>query len=194
MMNLYYTPRSHFSRKVRILLAALEIESTLTDVGNVAEVSDKTFGPNPLMKVPTLVDAESVIFESDHIAQYLVRQYDPRDRFAVLTCDVEELNARAVMNNIMSSEVELVLAERTGINIDTHLRFHKIRESINSSLAWLELNAEVFPNQPSYSGFHLVAAWDHLVLYNLVTLHYPKLAQYVRELSTLQYVASSNPH
>ena len=39
MMKLYYTPRSHFARKVRILAAALKLDFELIDVGNVAEYS-----------------------------------------------------------------------------------------------------------------------------------------------------------
>jgi len=70
-MKLYFTPRSHFSRKVRILLHAWKLEVELIDVGNVGATSSHAFGPNPLMKVPTLLDGGPSIFDSDHIAQYL---------------------------------------------------------------------------------------------------------------------------
>ena len=193
MMKLYYTPRSHFSRKVRILLDALNLDVELIDVGNVADMSTEIYGPNPLMKVPTLIDGKSIVFESDHIAQYLVRQYDKDDQFNVMTCDVAQLNARAVMNGIMSAEVDLVLATRTGIDTEAHLRFNKIRESINNGLDWLELHTEVFPEQPSYLGFHLTCMWDHLVFYELVSLNYPKLSDSVTRLSTFKYVAASIP-
>ena len=193
MMKLYYTPRSHFSRKVRILLDALNLDVELIDVGNVADMSIEIYGPNPLMKVPTLIDGKSIVFESDHIAQYLVRQYDKGDQFNVMTCDVAQLNARAVMNGIMSAEVDLVLAARTGIDMEAHMRFNKIRESINNGLDWLELHAEVFPDQPSYSGFHLTSMWDHLVFYELVSLDHPKLSDSVTRLSTFKYITASIP-
>src|SRR5688572_19364517 len=101
-MKLYFTPRSHFSRKVRILVDAWKLEVELLDVGNVASMGSEAFGPNPLMKVPTLVDGSSSIIDSDHIAQYLVRRHDPQDAFGVLTNDVELLNARAIMNGVMA--------------------------------------------------------------------------------------------
>lgn len=192
-MKLYYTPRSHFSRKVRVLIDALNLQVELINAGNVAEDSAENFGPNPLMRVPTLVDNGCPVFESDYIAQYLVRQFDKNDRFNVLTNDVRTLNARAVMNGVMSAEVELILAARTGIDTEAYLRFNKITESINRGLNWLELRAEIFSGEPSYLGFHLTAMWDHLALYDLVSLNYPKLRDSVGRLSAFAYIAASIP-
>lgn len=135
-MKLYYTPRSHFSRKVRILVAAWDLGVELVDVGNVADTSDIAFGHNPLMKVPALVDEGRLVIDSDHIAQHLVRAHDPDDRFAVLSEDTATLNARAVLNGIMAAEVELILAERTGIAIGRYARFDKMRASILAGLDW----------------------------------------------------------
>jgi glutathione S-transferase len=113
-MRLYYTPRSHYSRKVRMLMGGLHLATELVNVGNVAESNSALFGENPLMKVPTLVDGDKTIFDSDNIAQYLVRTYDRKDTFQVLTTKIDELNARSVMNGVMAAEVELIMAERTG--------------------------------------------------------------------------------
>ena len=44
-MKLYFTPRLHFSRKVRILLDAWKVEVELLDVGNVGRSSGDAFGP-----------------------------------------------------------------------------------------------------------------------------------------------------
>ncbi|TDF41533.1 glutathione S-transferase family protein [Alteromonadaceae bacterium M269] len=191
-MKLYYTPRSHFSRKVRILLRAMEIDVELVDVGNVADGHD-IFGSNPLMKVPTVVDGELDVFDSDHIAQYLVRKYTPDDKFSVFTTDVMELNARAVINGAMSAEVELLLAERTGLDTGKHQRFDKIKASIVNGLMWLESHADVFPEKPSYLGFHLVSMWDHLKLYGLVQLDYPQLKEKVERISKEPFVSESMP-
>lgn len=192
-MNLYFTPRSHFSRKVRLLLDALKLEVELIDVGNVADASTVAFGPNPLMKVPTLIDGEHVVFDSDHIAKYIVQRHDPNDRFNVLTDDISSLNARTVMNGVMSAETELILAARTGMDTSAHRRFDKIRESLCHGLDWLEFHADVFPNEPSYLGFHLTAMWDHLALFDLVPLPHEKLRDRVSKLSSLAYVAASAP-
>ncbi len=193
-MELHYTPRSHFSRKVRLVLAALGLEATLVDIGNVAGADPAMFGPNPLMKVPTLVDGDCVVFESDHIARHLVRRHDPADRLGVLDERIATLNARAVMNAAMAAEVELILAARTGIDTAAHARFDKLRATIDQALAWLEASAGVFPETPSYPGFHLVSLWDHLALYELRPLDaYPRLRAIVARLNALPDVAASRP-
>lgn len=192
-MKLFYTPKSHFSRKVRILLAALKLEAKLVDVGNVANSSVDIFGPNPLMKVPTLIDDEQMILDSDYIAQYLVKKYDPKDQFRVLTSDVNELNLRAVMNGVMSAEVELILAKRTGIEVESLQRFNKIKETISRGLEWLELRVNLFPSKLTYSSIHLCCMWEHLDLYKVVSLDYPALAELVKELGQIKYIADTRP-
>ena len=192
-MKLIYTPRSHFARKVRILLAALRLDVELIDAGNAADSDPALFGPNPLMKVPTLVDGERVVFESDHIAGYLARKHDPADRFDVLTVDADALNARAVMNGVMAAEAELILAERTGIDTHAHRRFDKMRQSIRHGLSWLDANHAVFPQEPSYLTFHMIAMWDHLAFYELVELEFPNLIEYASRWRTTAYITGSAP-
>lgn len=188
---MFYTPRSHFSRKVRLVLDGLGVDCDLLDVGNVAE--SEIFGSNPLMKVPALVDGELTIFDSDHIAQYVVGKFDPEDRFDVMTPDVHFLNARAVLNGAMSAEVEWIMAERTGIATAGLPRFQKIRTSIEQALAWLEERAELFPAEPSYLGFHLVSLIDHLVLYDMLPVNHPRLQAVAARLSEVDWIAASAP-
>lgn len=192
-MRLYYTPRSHYSRKVRMLLGGLHLPVELVNVGNVADSNPTTFGDNPLMKVPTLVDGEQIIFDSDHIAQYLVRTYDPLDTFQVLTTRIDDLNARSVMNGVMAAEVELILAERTGLDTKAHRRFDKMRDAILAGLGWIENHVERFPQKPSYLGFHLIALWDHLTLYQVCPLEQPQIQMYVTLWSELPFVADTKP-
>jgi glutathione S-transferase len=192
-MQLIYTPRSHYARKVRILMAALGLEAGLVDAGNVVESNPSAYGPNPLMKVPTLVDGGRNVFESDHIAAYLVRRHDPDDRFDVLTADVDVLNARAVMNGAMALEVELILAERSGLGT-SHARFGKMRASLVQALGWLEANAGVFGDEPDYLAFHLVAMWDHMAAFGPVALDgYPRLHGRAEAYSAWPFVAASRP-
>ncbi len=187
-MKLHYTPKSHFARKVRILIDALEIDVELIDAGNVADSSLEVFVNNPLMKVPTLVDGDLVIFDSDYIAQYVVKKINPEDAFNVLIEDCHQLNARAVINGVMMAEVELIMAERTGIDVQAYTRFDKFKTTVNQGLEWLERHAE-----PSYADFHLICLWDHLVLYDMFTLDYPRLQSRVAQLSMVDYVAKSSP-
>lgn len=192
-MKLFYTPRSHFARKVRILLKALQVDVELIDAGNAADSDPALFGPNPLMKVPTLVDGEQIVFDSDHIAAYLVRKCDPSDRFDVLTADADTLNARAVMNGVMAAEAELILAARTGIDTSAHRRFDKMRESVRNGLSWLDAHHGLFPREPSYLTFHAVSMWDHLAFYGLFELRYPQLHAQVMRWADAPYIAESKP-
>lgn len=50
------TPKSHFARKVRLLLDHLELSYDMVDVGNVAEDNPDNFYGNPLMGVPVFED------------------------------------------------------------------------------------------------------------------------------------------
>jgi len=190
-MKLYYTPKSHFARKLRILIDAWNIDVELIDVGDVAR--SESFGDNPLMKVPALVDGNQLVIDSDNIAQYLTLKFDKKDQFEVLTTDDHVLNSRAVMNGIMSAEVEILLAKRTGIDISKYKRFDKMLDTINTGLKWLEQNVAIFPKHPTYLGFHLVSMWDHLDQYAPIELNYPQLQSLVLQLSKLGFVVSSYP-
>lgn len=192
-MQLHYTPRSHFARKVRLLLAGLQVDVDLIDAGNAAEADPARFGGNPLMKVPTLVDGQQWVVESDHIAAYLVRKLDPADRFDVLTTDVDALNVRAVLNGVMSAEAELILAERTGLDTRAHRRFDKMRAGIDHGLAWLEDNHSLIPTAPSYLTFHAIAMWDHLALYGMCERDCPRLRERISPCADIDFVAASKP-
>jgi glutathione S-transferase len=193
-MKLHYTPKSHFARKDRILIDALGLDVELIDAGNVAVTDQAQFAGNPLMKVPTLItDQGQVVFESDPIAEYLVRTFDPEDRFAVLTTDLDTRNARSVMNGVMAADVELVMAERTGIDAGKYQRYDKFLSTIHQGLGWLQQRPELFTGATDYSAFHLVSLWDHLLLYDLFELSYPQLESWVKQHSAADFVSRSTP-
>lgn len=192
-LQLYYTPRSHFSRKVRLLLAAYRLECQLLDAGNVGDCDPQAFGANPLLKVPCLVDGAQVVFDSDHIAVWLTRRHAPHDPLRVLSEDPDRLNARAVMNGVMAAEVEWILAERSGIEAAALARFRKLRAGMLSGLDWLEQQAGQFEGEPDYGGLHLVCLLDHLRLYGVIEVQHPRLEAAAQRLSSLPWVAASRP-
>lgn len=192
-MKLVYTPRSHFARKVRILLDAWAESVDLVDAGNVGAMDAEAFGGNPLMAVPVLLDDGHVLFDSDTIAHYLVRKRGGADTFQVLTTDVNTLNARAVMNGVMAAEVEVVLAKRSGIDVDKYPRFAKKHATIRRGLEWLEANAHLFEGEPTYAGFHLVAMLDHLVACRMAELEHPRLQSQLARYSAIAFVRKSRP-
>ena len=193
-MKLYATPRSHFSRKVRLLLDHMGLAYEMVDVGDVSEVDVERFHGNPAMGVPVLEDGEIWMLESDHIASYLVRTYQPADNYGVLTESIDLLNARAVMNNAMGNEVKLILAERGGLDPGPHRYFQKAKMAIEHGLAWLESRSTLFRSEePGYAEFHLLSLWDHLELYKLVELDYPALRELADTLSRSPTFQKSRP-
>lgn len=193
-MQLFVTARSHFSRKVRLLLDHYGLEYELIDVGNAADQNMELFQGNPLMQVPVLRDKDLWLIESDHIAAHIVRRHDPHDRFRVLADDTAILNTRAVINGIMADEVKIVLAERTGLDTQPHAFFQKARAAIENGLQWLEGQAVFFDTEhPGYLEFHLVSLWDHLKIYGLVPLDYPALGSIAQELNRQEATARSQP-
>ncbi len=193
-MKLYATPLSHFSRKVRILLDYYQCPYEIIDVGNVADSDLKGFGGNPLLKVPVLMDNENWILDSDHIAEYLVLKLDPSDRFQIQTKKIFDLNARAIMNGVMSEEVKILLAKRSLLPVENYPFFDKALKSIHNGLNWLEENYEEFEvTSPKYRDFHLVCMWDHLKYYKLIDLKYSRLEQIVSGLASHSFIKKSAP-
>lgn len=193
-MKLYATPLSHFSRKVRILLDLYKIPYEFTDIGNVASSDTVAFASNPLMKVPVLLDGEAWLIESDHIASYLVNKTDSEDRYSVLTKDISQLNMRALMNGIMTEEVKILLARRTGVPTDQYPFFDKALKSIKDGFSWLEQNHSRFNSaNPKYLDFHLVCLWDHIAYYDLVPLNYSRLSEHVSRVSENPIVMQTAP-
>ncbi len=191
-MQLYGTPVSHFTRKVRLLLDHLERDYTLIDVGNVAASDAEVFSSNPLMNVPVLRDGATTLFDSDHIAAHLVRHYDPVDRFDVLTSDASTLNARAVLNGAMAAEVRIVLAERTGLETRNLPYFDKARAVVANALEWCEAEISVFQSaELTYLAFHLISFWDHVHHYDLVGGNWPKLTELAEEIGASGVVGRS---
>ena len=183
-MKLYYTPLSHFSRKVRLVLDHFKAEYELEDVGSVASLEAAHFADNPLMNVPVLKSGNDWLIDSDHIAMYLARKYDPSDRLNIAANSLAVLNARAVMNGIMQNDVKLVLGERTGINIDDLVYFQKSRKSIAGGLLWLQERVHLLNgNRPTYLDFHFISMWDHLKYFGLVDLKYSRLEAVATALS-----------
>ena len=67
--TLHGTPLSHFTRKIRILLAELGVAYDFVRARSVLATTPEAYGDNPLMRVPTLVQDGVMLIESDHIAR-----------------------------------------------------------------------------------------------------------------------------
>lgn len=170
-LKLYATPLSHFARKIYILLHALDLPFELVLVEDLLSSNPEDFGGNPILRIPTLVDEETWVVESDRIAQYLVEEYDPEDRFGVLSMDVAQRNALSMINAAMGAEVEILLSQRSGIDgIQDYHYFQRYYTVIEQCLHWLETEGPfLWPSQDiSYLDIALVCMWDHLAHYQAI--------------------------
>lgn len=185
-MQLFGTQKSHFTRKVRLLLDHLQRPYEFIDIGDVSRLSQDIFQDNPAMSVPVLKDGQQTVYDSDHIAAYIVKQFNPTDDFNVLTTDIDLLNARSLLNAAMSAEVRLVLGQRTGLDIENSDFFNKSKAVICATLDWCEAHASRFEtSELTYIHFHLLSFWDHVHHYGLVEGHWPKISQITHSLSLL---------
>ncbi len=107
------------------------------------------------------------------------------DRYRVWTRDVFDLNARAIMNGIMTDEVKVIAAGRHQVPVREYSYFNKCYDSVKNGLQWLENNHEKLSSSSSsssssasitYRDIHLVCLYEHLLYYDFVPLSpYPQL-------------------
>lgn len=167
--QLFGTPLSHFTRKIRILLHELGVPFDFLRTPSLLEASTPSYGANPLMRIPTFVDGGTMVIESDHIARYIVDRHDPADRFGVRAPSASAMNRLAVVNGIMGHEATLILAKRGGFeDLESVTYFRKLQRSMVSGLAWLD--RELDPDAPAftYADIATICLWDHLVHYQMV--------------------------
>lgn len=194
--QLYGTPLSHFTRKIRILLAELGVEFDFVRAPSLLTTATPTYGDNPLLRVPTLAHGGETVIESDHIARYVVGKYDPMDRLGVRSERVDDLNHLAVVNGIMDNEVVLILAKRGGlVDVDGVAYFRKLGAAIESGLLWLDGHTD--PDAPGfdYRDIVTICMWQHVTHYRIVQGldRYTRLAARVERFSARPSVASTTP-
>lgn len=194
-MQLHGTPLSHFTRKIRILAAELAIPVEFVPTPSVMATVPAAYADNPLMRIPTLVDGDTTVIDSDHIARYLVGNHDPADRLGVRSERVDDLNRLAVTSGVMANEVVLILAKRGGLeDIEGVVYFQKLMAAIDGGLAWLDQHVE--PDGPGfdYRDIALVCMWQHLAHYGLRALTpYARIAARVARFADRPSVAPSTP-
>lgn len=188
------TARSHFTRKVRLLMDHLGIDYAMSDIGNVAEVDPGLFGDNPLMSVPVLKAGRQDIYDSDNIARWVVNRYDPDDRHGVLVNEIGTMNLHAVMNGMMNAEVKLVLSARTGLDPEGVAYFEKAREVLRAGAQWLTARMDAFtPATPGWKEFHFISLWDHMTVCGLVPERCPALEGVAQALRVHALIHRSAP-
>ena len=194
--QLHGTPLSHFTRKIRILLAELDVPFDFVRATSVLSTSSASYGHNPLLRVPSLVDGGETLIESDHIARHLVAKHDPADRFGVCSERVDDLNRLAVVNGIMDNEVVLILARRGGLaDVESVAYFRKLATAIDAGLAWLDGHTPPEDVSFDYRDIVTICMWQHVQHYGMVKGldAYPRVASRVARFAERASVAETTP-
>ncbi|HEY8087144.1 MAG TPA: glutathione S-transferase family protein [Polyangiaceae bacterium] len=194
--QLHGTPLSHFTRKVRILLAELGVGFDFVRAPGILGTDGGVYADNPLLRIPVLVDGGVTVIESDHIARYLVGKHDPADRFGVRSERVEDLNRLAVVNGIMDNEVVLILAKRGGlVDLESVAYFRKLATAIDGALAWLDGHVERDGEAFDYGDIATVCMWQHVRHYGMVRGldGYGRIAARVARFAGRPSVAGTTP-
>ena len=195
-LRLHGTPLSHFTRKIRVLLAELGVPHEFVRAPGVLATSAAAYADNPLMRVPTLIHGSDMLIVSDHIARYLVGKYDPADRLGVRSERVADLNRLAVVNGIMSNEVVLLLAKRGGLaDLEGVVYFRKLLQAIDQGLVWLEAHTDPEREGFDYGDIATICVWQHLLHYAFTPglENYPRIAARVERFAGRPSVARTTP-
>lgn len=142
---------SHFTRVARIFAAETAVPYTLRPIFDLTVTDAGTFGGNPALKIPVLVDVlpdgsdGDALYGCENICRELVRRAEQSSHAPVRAVLRGDCTARVVANaeeltlHVMTSEVTLIMAKVAG---NPDLAPTKVRTSIERSLTWLDANVD----------------------------------------------------
>ena len=177
MLTFFYTLRSPYARKVRILLSELGVPHTPVEI-DPGNVKDGTlFGEDyelqiPSMRVPSIQDGDQIIFESNAIVAYLLQKYplaepgvaQPPLATSMVRNDDHQWRDTMVLTTIetmLNSAINITFMKRSGVDIDDVSYLRRERERCHSCLDWLEAHATpdgFIPGVFSIADLNLVCA------------------------------------
>jgi glutathione S-transferase len=197
--TLYYTQRSPYARKVRIVLAEKQLPCELKQI-DINNKSPEFLILSPIGKVPVLVDENDLVFwDSTLIVEYLDETYPqpgfyPNERIERWCCRQGEELADSLIDNV----VGLWYETRKGNQADSDTQT-KYQSSINRVLDVFEqkLMNSIYLFNETVSAVD-VAAISALGYYSLRFGYnwqqdYPKLSQWFEVLHQRQSVYSTMP-
>lgn len=156
MLTFYYTLRSPYARKLRILLSELGTPHTPVEITPGNMESGSLFGEDyeiqiPSMRVPSIKDGDDIIFESNSIIAYLLQKY-PLSEPGVVQPSLATSMVRddhqwqdtmvlATIETLLNSAINITFLKRSGIDIDEVPYLRREQARCQSCLDWLEAHA-----------------------------------------------------
>lgn len=160
---LYGSQTSPFVRRLRILMENIPFELKELSIFEAkdAEILNKI---NPLNQVPALGDGEKTIWDSRHIFNYL----NAKHKFETL--DWKDENTLTAIEGAISSGVNLLLMQRSNIQMDDSFMFiRRQRERLDSVLDYLTPKLSEF-SEWDFKSMSLFCFLDWAQFRNIISL------------------------
>lgn len=190
------TATSHFARKVRIVFHELGIAYDYQLVPDLFDPDAAAYGHNPLLQIPTLIDGDLRIIDSDHIVRHVVATRAPDDPLRILALSVAELNQLAVLNGIMAHQATVMLAQLGGLtDWMANAYFRKLAHGVMNGLEWLDQQLDCRQDSFTYIDIATICMWQHLWHFGTFP-EVPacrRIAQRVESLAARESIVSTRP-
>jgi len=176
MLNFYYTMRSPYARKVRILLAELGTPHNPVEITPGSMEDGSLFGEDyelqiPSMRVPSIRDGDDIIFESNSVIAYLLQKYpvsepgvvQPPLAASMVRSDHQWQDTMVLetIETLLNSAINLTFLKRSGVDVDEVAYLRREQARCQSCLDWLEAHATTegfIPGLFSIADLNLVCA------------------------------------
>jgi len=155
MLSFYFTSRSPYARKVRILLDELGTPHEPIEL-KPGDMDGKLFGEAyesmvPNLRVPGIKDGDQVVFESNFIMAYLLQNYPlqgpPKAQPPLATAMVRSSHqwqdnmVLASIETLLNSAINMAFLRLSGVEIDEVRYLRRERNRCESAMDWLEQQA-----------------------------------------------------
>lgn len=197
---LYYTARSPFARKVRIVLAEKQLSCELKDADG-QQKTPEFLRLNPIGKIPVFIDEDGLVFwDSTLIVEYLDETYPepsfyPHEQRERLRCRQGEELADSLTDQVVALRAETRKGDRSNPQVE-----QQIQQDIDRLMGVFEQQLAMMPyllndqftavdvaavSGLGYYSFRFGLTWQQ---------RYPRLAEWFERLHQRRSLASTVPH
>jgi glutathione S-transferase len=189
-MKLIGSGTSPYVRRLQLLLARAGRDYQFSDLNIYGADREELKRQNPALKIPVLHDGETTLYDSRVIFRYL------QHRLGLAALSWEQENQLTLIDAVNDSMVTLLLAQRSGLDVDADLLFFNLqRERIDTSLAALEaLTGQGAFDDWSYPSICLFCLVDWALFRGLIAPgQYPQLEQWLERAQGGPGIAETDP-
>lgn len=189
-MKLIGSSTSPYVRRIRLLLVEAGQDYVFSDLNIYGADREALKRRNPALKIPVLLDEEQTIFDSRVIFRYL------QHRLNLPALSWEQENLLTLIDAVNDSWVTLLLARRSGVDVDGDLTFFNLQhERIATTLPVLETHAREGAFAAwTYPSICLYCLLDWGLFRELLDMSdYPALNQWYRNQGQQPGIGQTDP-